>query len=268
MALAGDWDGAKRFMIEMLGRSPGSATDSVREMRDFYELGEDTLWVTFFEGFLWWTFSGAVVIDLRKAPGEHGAVMRKARGWSKDSRLGQPLSVDLISTRLTKVAAYQRTICKIDDLSYLLRKINGEVEPSAQQGREALTALISAAEAMIPRLHERDFELMADLMLANLGWRRYSALGGSMPDVDLCVIQAATSERAFVQVKSRASQAVLDDYVMRFAASGLDRMFFVCHSPETDLIASDRRVHIWTNRELAVRVNMAGLFEWLIARVS
>jgi hypothetical protein len=83
------------------------------------------------------------------------------------------------------------------------------------------------------------------------------------------VAQAATGERAFVQVKSRASQAVLDDYLARFEASGLDRMFFICHSPTTDLIAhDDPRVHIWANRELAAKINAAGLFEWLIERVS
>lgn len=267
--LAGDWDGARRYMIEVLGRAPGPAADSVREMRDFYELGQNALWVTFFEGFLWWTLADGNVTDLRGTPGEHGAVMRKVRGWRNDSLLGQPLRVDLISTRLTKVAAYQRTICKIDDVAYLLRKINDEDEPSAFLGRQALANLISAAEAMIPRLHERDFELMADLMLANLGWRRISMLGGSMPDVDLVVAQAATGERAFVQVKSRATQAVLDDYIGRFAASGLDRMFFICHTPTTELTApNDPRVHIWANRELAAKINTAGLYEWLIARVS
>jgi hypothetical protein len=44
-----------------------------------------------------------------------------------------------------------------------------------------------------------------------VGWGRISMLGGSMPNVDLVVAQAPTGERAFVQVTSRASQAVLDD---------------------------------------------------------
>jgi hypothetical protein len=269
LCLAGDWDGARRYMIEVLGRAPGPATDSVREMRDFYELKDSTLWVTFYGGSLWWALAEDAVTDLRGTPGEHGCVMRKVWGWSKESVLGQPLRIDLISTRLSKVAAYQRTICKIDEIDYLLRKINDQEEPSACRGRLALSELISAAEAMIPRLHEREFELLADLMLAHMGWGRISMLGGSMPDVDLVVAQAATGERAFVQVKSRANQAVLDDYLARFEASGLDRMFFICHSPTTDLIApDDPRVHIWANRQLAAKINAAGLFEWLIERVS
>jgi hypothetical protein len=269
LCLAGDWDGARRYMIDVLGRAPGPASGSVREMRDFYTLEEETLWITFAEGYLWWSIVEGKVADLRGTPGEHGAVMRKVRRWRNESENGNPLRVDLISTRLSKVAAYQRTICKIEEVDYLLRKINDFEEPSAARAREALHELISAAAAMIPRLHEREFELLADLMLGHMGWSRISMLGGSMPDVDLVVAQAATGERAFVQVKSRATQAVLDDYIARFESSGLDRMFFICHSPATVLIGpDDNRIHVWANRDLAIKVNTAGLFEWLIERVS
>jgi hypothetical protein len=269
LCLAGDWDGARRYMIDVLGRSPGPATDALREMRDFYELPDNTLWVTFFGGSLWWTLSHGGVADLRGTPGDHGAVMRNTQGWSHESRLGSPLRTDLLSTRLSKVAAYQKTICKIEEVDYLLRRINDMDEPSAFRGRQALHELVSAAEDMIPRLHEREFELLADLMLGHMGWSRISTLGGSMPDVDLVVAQPATGERAFVQVKSRATQAVLDDYIARFAASGLDRMFFICHSPIGRLTPpTSDRIHVWANRDLATKVNTAGLFEWLIERVS
>lgn len=264
-----DWGGARKHMIEALGRGPGPATDSIRELRDFFTLPAGTLWVTFAHGHLWWTECEREVIDLRSAPGVHGQVMRKALGWQKTSIVGKPLRVDQLSTRLSKVAGYQRTICKVEDTAYLLRKINGFDEPSAARAERALHETIASAEELISLLHEREFELLADLLLGQLGWNRVSALGGALPDVDLVVEQLATGERAFVQVKSRATQAVLDDYLARFESSGLDRMFFICHSPKGDLAAHDSKVaYVWTGRELAEKVIRAGLFGWLMERVA
>ncbi len=269
VCLNADWEGARKHMVETLGRSPGPATDAVREFRDFFALPAGTLWVTFSDGHLWWSTCEAEVFDLRGTPGQHGAVMRKVYGWQKTSILGEPLRVDFLSTRLSKVAAYQRTICRIEDAEYLLRKINGLEEPGTLRAREAMAGVVVCAQEMIARLHEREFELLADLLLTHLGWSRISALGGPMPDVDLIIEQLATGERAFVQVKSRATQAVVDDYIDRFRASGLDRMFFLCHSAKGALSCRDeRKAHIWTGDELAEKAITAGLFKWLIDRIA
>jgi hypothetical protein len=65
-------------------------------------------------------------------------------------------------------------------------------------------------------------------------------------------------------VKSAATQTVLEDYIARFTASPLDRMFFICHSPVGTLAAKDRRdVHVWTGAPLSERAVDAGLFGWL-----
>lgn len=45
-AVAGDWDGAKAAYIDQ-GVLPSTATGYVRELKDFYQLGADTLWSTF-----------------------------------------------------------------------------------------------------------------------------------------------------------------------------------------------------------------------------
>lgn len=80
--------------------------------------------------------------------------------------------------------------------------------------------------------------------------------------------QPATGESAFVQVKSRAGQTVLDDYVGRFrAARAHGRMFFLCHSSDGTLAAStDRRVHTWAGPELASATVRAGLYGWLMKK--
>jgi len=40
--------------------------------------------------------------------------------------------------------------------------------------------------------------------------------GETLADVDLIMEEPTTGERAFVQVKSKATQAILDDYLDRF----------------------------------------------------
>lgn len=135
------------------------------------------------------------------------------------------------------------------------------------QALEAQAALVTAAETLIQGLHWRDFELLADLIFAGSGWQRVSAVGGSdQADSDLILEQAATGERAMVQVKSSASQAVLEDYAERFRAGGWDRWFLLCHSPSGRLTApvGADRFHLWQGRTLAEQAVKAGLVDWLI----
>ncbi len=80
--------------------------------------------------------------------------------------------------------------------------------------------------------------------------------------------QPTTGETAFVQVKSKAGQAVLDDYIGRFRRNETyDRMFFVCHSPAGTLSIDDTTgIHIWAGDRLADAAVKAGLFDWLTER--
>ena len=48
-----DWGAVAQVLMDG-GRSAGKAADGVREIRDFYTLGADCLWVTFADGHLWW----------------------------------------------------------------------------------------------------------------------------------------------------------------------------------------------------------------------
>jgi hypothetical protein len=128
--------------------------------------------------------------------------------------------------------------------------------------------MIIAAGEMIAGLHWADFETLADLIFSRAGWQRISRLGGTMKDVDLILRDPTTDETAFVQVKSRAGQSVLDDYIERFDSSGAyDRMFFVCHSPRGKLSAGERReMHVWAGERLADAAVKAGLYDWLMEK--
>jgi len=268
LCLRGDWDAVVKFLTEE-GRSLSKARDATREVRDFYTLGSDCLWITFAQGHLWWAFAEPEVTWLGVEEDGQGARMRRTvDGWHKVNKHGEPLRINDLSTRLTQVAAYRQTVCKVKSSDYLLRRINGIEEPVVARAREARAAMIVVATEMISGLHWADFETLVDLIFARTGWHRISRVGGTQADTDLVIEQPTTGETAFVQVKSKAAQAVLDDYMGRFRRSGTyDRMFFVCHSPAGILSVDDAAgVHIWVGDRLADMSVKAGLFDWLIER--
>jgi hypothetical protein len=270
LCLKGDWDAVVRLLMEK-GRNQGKATDGAREIRDFYTLGSDCLWVTFASGHLWWAFADPKVTWLGTDDEAQGVRMRKTvDGWHKTDVTGKPLRVDTLSTRLTQVAAYRQTICRVKVTDYMLRRINGIEEPVVARAREARSAMVAVAVEMIAVLHWRDFETLVDLIFTRSGWQRLSRVGGTQKDVDLVLEQPTTGEKAFVQVKSKAGQAVLDDYVDRFRRSeAYERFFFVCHSPRGTLSTdNDARLHVWAGDRLAEAVVKAGLFDWLIEQTA
>jgi hypothetical protein len=185
---------------------------------------------------------------------------------------GRPLTLDILSTRLTQLAGYRGTICKVGEQDYRLRRLNVQEEPLVATARSARQALVAATSDLVRHLHWADFELLVDLLLTRGGWRRVSARGGHMKDIDLLVEQPLTGERASVQVKSAADQATFDRSVADFTKSGAaTRFFFACHTPRGSLRlppeASDR-VHLWADVELATGAVDAGLVGWLIDRAG
>lgn len=259
---------AKTFVEE--GRSASKATDFAREIADFYELGSDCLWITIGEGRLWWCFAEAEVMPCTGE--DRGARYRRVVDRWRDSDInGRVLSLGSLSTRLTKVAAYRQTLCRVEAEDYLLRRINAVVDPAVARAQQAQAETIASARALIEGLDWRDFEVLVDLIFAGSGWRRSSGVGGSdQADSDLVFEQAVTGEHAFVQVKSRASAATLKDYIDRFRGSpGFDRLFFVCHSPTGALPpVDDPDVHVWLGDKLAEQAVRAGLLEWLIKKAN
>ena len=184
LCLKGEWDAVVERLMRH-GRKLAKAKDGLREIRDFYTLGPDCLWVTFAEGHLWWAFAAPEVVWLGAEEGGQGARMRRTRdGWRKTNMKGVPLRMDGLSTRLTQVAAYRQTICRVKAADYLLRRIKGVEEPAVARAREAQRAMIAAAAEMIAALHWADFETLVDLIFARSGWQRVSRVGLSVTDPD------------------------------------------------------------------------------------
>jgi hypothetical protein len=150
-------------------------------------------------------------------------------GWHSRSVKGTPLTSDRISGHLLKVQMFQGTICRVKPLEYLLRKLNDELSPEVAAAEEAERALMDAIVRLMRLLTWQDFEFLVDLMFSASGWRRIGVVGRVPKTVDLEL--PTTGERAFVQVKSQASNDDLQDYADRFDPAELyDHMFFVWHT--------------------------------------
>jgi hypothetical protein len=271
MALAGDREQMKQNRISQ-GRDPRAAAEDAREVLDFYHLSSDCLWITFAQDHLWWTFAEPEVQWLGGGGVNHGERMRKAIcGWRNTDINGIPIRIDSLSTKLTKVASYRRTICAVESEEYLLRRINGIAEPLVTRANQARDALLDVVTEAISSLHWADFETMVDVIFARSGWHRASAIGGKQKLVDLVLEQPTTGERGAVQVKSSADQKTLDAFIGRADEAGVfDRLFFICHSPKGDLTAPIDRAdtHIWSGRELAKTALRLGLSDWIFEKVS
>jgi hypothetical protein len=271
LMLTGAFDAIRQHSIEQ-GRGEAAATRDAREAIDFYQLDEKCLWITFAREHMWWAFAAPEVRWLGGDGTSHGERVRKViGGWNNKDCHGEPLRISRLSTRLTKVAGYRRTICGIEAQDYLLRRINGEQEPLLVKCTEAREAMLAVTAEAIQALHWRDFETLVDLIFTRSGWNRVSAIGGSQKLLDMEIEQPITKERAAVQVKSRADQKTLDDYIRRVdEAAQFRRFFFVCHSPRGQLrLPEDRdNVHVYKGSELAEAVLRTGLQDWLFEKIS
>src|ERR1041385_1122193 len=262
----GNWEEVRRQLIGM-GRTNRGVSQGLRELKDFYGLPDDTLWVTIADGHVWWTFAHGPVLEMDGADPEAPTRFRRTRsGWRKTNLKGVLLTVRALSSALTSTASYQMTICAIKQTDYLLRKIRGETDPfrAAADGLKAET--VGLAAKMIRQLDWRDFETLVDLIFARSGWHRISPLGQGQADVDLILKQAVTGETAWVQVKSRSTAAEFEEYLGRFQRDGsCDRLFFICHTAaSTPTSPADPKAQFWSAERVASAATEAGLLDWLV----
>jgi hypothetical protein len=271
LSLTGDLERIRKYLVDR-GRNPRSATRDAREIYEFYQFDEKCLWITFAREHMWWAFAAPEVRWLGGHGTTHGERARNVIGaWSNKDLVGEPLRISRLSTRLTKVAGYRRTICGIEAQEYLLRRINGLEEPLLTKFAEARDAMLQVTDDAIRALHWRDFETLVDLIFARSGWNRVSINGGNQKLLDMEIEQPITKERAAVQVKSQADQRTLDDYIRRTdEAEQFSRFFFVCHSPRGQLrLPEDRNnVHLYQGSELSEAVLRTGLQDWVFEKIS
>jgi hypothetical protein len=129
VCMKGDWALARQQLAQM-GRRSGGVSNGLRELREFYELPNDALWVTCARGHFWWAFADGGVVEIEPPlPGGPTRYRSTRAGWSNTDLNGEPLTVRSLSSALTSTANYQMTICSVKQAKYLLARIRGEVDP-------------------------------------------------------------------------------------------------------------------------------------------
>lgn len=118
------------------------------------------MWVTFHGGALYWCFSKQEITfnddDTKTRP--------VINSWQNTNLKGEDLITAVLSGKLLATQAFQGTICEIRELSYLLHKINGTIEPHIAKAESALEDLVLASIPIIKNLHHDDLEILTDLI--------------------------------------------------------------------------------------------------------
>jgi len=264
--LRGDWETLEQYWRQ--DKRPAEVTKIVSQTKDFYTLGTDALWITFYNRKLYWCFADTTVIELEP----HGSRIRKAiDGWRCTDAAGNLLFVDSLSGRLTKVQGFRGTICNVHEREYLLARLNGAPLKDVQSTAGNLESLKTSVTPLIQRLHWKDFELLVDLILTRAGWQRLSALGKTEKSIDLELLLPVTARRAFVQVKSSATIQELKDYIARYRAmEQYQEMLFVVHTADPSLreYAKAEEVTFLGLEDIASLAVDSGLTQWLIQKAT
>jgi len=265
------WD--KKQGITGSGKK-GGATQDFNQLCDLLKSPSQHIWITFEDGFMWWCTvrDGAVPNPAGESKEEGHFWLECNRPWSNRSVEGKLLAYAELPGTVSRTAGFQGTVCEPNAAETVLRIIRGEKDPNAALASKARQEYEWATRQMVAQLGWKDFEQLVDLILARSGWVRICTLGGKTEGVDIEVENLAAAEIAFVQVKSSATQAVLDDYIKRFNArrDRYARMIFAVHSPggRLALPKNTPSVQIWEDGRIANLVVRLGLGEWVEGRIA
>lgn len=265
-SMNGEWEIVRNYWLAARKSNEGAATRDLNQIRDFYELTEDDLWITFHQRKLYWCKASNTVEKL-----EDGSRVRKTiGGWSCKSLKGQVLTIENIDGRVTKVQGFRGTICGVDLKDYLINKINGYALPEVETAKQQLGALKNSIKDLIKGLWWNDFELLVDLIFSSSGWQRISVLGKTEKDIDLDLFSPVTQKRAFVQIKSSSNAETFKKYIKIFSEyEQYDEMYFVVHTAVDELKSisnGEINIHLMDLDRIADLVINAGLVNWLITK--
>ncbi|MGZ3846596.1 MAG: restriction endonuclease, partial [Flavisolibacter sp.] len=251
--LSGNWSVVGDYW-KNFRNDAGAATRDINQVRDFYEMDENTLWITFYNRMLFWCFADSKVVELED---DRSRIRRTKGAWRCTDINGKPLAIQNIDGRVTKVVGFRGTICGISEevRQYLVDKINGKSTAEVMQATQELSALTQSIAKLIKGLWWKDFELLTDLIFARSGWQRISVAGGTDKSIDLDLLSPVTGKQAFVQVKSEASLQTLMTSIEHFQSMGqYEEFYFVVHTGSKEMqefVSDDTRVHVLNVERLA-----------------
>lgn len=255
------------------GKKPGAMQD-FKALQTLLVDPSQHVWITFQDGCMWWcTVRNGVQTNPDVETNERGHFWLTCElPWSNYSMdKERHLVKSALPGPVAAVAGFQATVCQPKAWKAILRIIRNEEDEDARTAAAARQTYENAIAKLVARLGYKDFELLIDLILSRTGWARLGVVGGPTEGTDVEDAEnIASGEIAFVQVKSIATQGVLDDYVSRFNArrDHYDRMIFAVHSPPGALKPpTGQPVAIWTAKDIAQLVVKLGLGDWVAKRL-
>jgi hypothetical protein len=280
LASKGLWDEFKNLQYERDVAEPEKekarkqrATSATNQVKAFFEAGEETLWITFYGGFIYHArFSSnsrpVISSELR------GCTRSIAGEWSKNDERGEELKVENLSGSLTKISGFQGTSfpLKSDQAAYLLTRLAGKVPSYIEQINQSQESLVNGVKCAIKTLHPTDFELLVEILFSNY-FRRIGKAGGSEKFIDITYVNPMRPDQVIaVQVKSETSRETIDKYCQNPNFSRYSKVYFVFHTPDSldldDLLEAKKALRIVDISKLAGLVVDSGLIHWLKAKAS
>ena len=262
---ARDWTRIRQRLGEEHAHKPTATADTQR-LKDIVMSDERDVWITFHASRMWWC-------RLTDAPAQEDDVSRFRRvagAWSDRDAKNRLLVINQLPGRIAQLQGYRATVCSVHDQEGLRRLLAAENSEAFEAMSRAREALVAASTSAIQRLHWKEFETLVDLIFRQAGWRRRSVLGETMKSVDLELEEPITGDAYQVQVKSKAGVPEFERYCAEFSTEGFRRLYFVVHSPSTQLVALPPRtddIELILPRQLGELVVDHGLVGWLRDRV-
>ena len=198
--------------------SKRGATQDFNALQTLLEKPARHVWITFEDGFMWWcTVQNGVKVNPKGQSKEKGNFWLSCKKpWTNLSVKGRLLAISDLPGTVTTTSGFKGTVCTPRDWPAVLRIIHDQKDPDATRSADARDRYQRTILNVVKKLSPQDFEQLIELILARQGWGRIATLEKAREGIDVEVENLAADEVAFVQVKSSASQKVLNDYVERY----------------------------------------------------
>jgi len=262
----GDW-GKIQEQLRQESRHKGVATRDLNALRLISESTSEDLWITFFQGEMWWCKLGSKEI-IQDGQTKYRQVNGK---WSNQDVLGNTLEINSLPGVLSKIQAFRGTVCRVREVETLKRLVNALASLEYNEIAEREMALVKSVEKGIRKLHWKDFETFVDLIFRESGWRRLSMLGGTMKFADLELEDPITGDKYQVQIKSQATWEEFEHYATQFNRQSHRKLYFVVHTPDKKLAALQEQppgVELILPGRLSEMVVKLGLVGWLMSHIN
>lgn len=247
----------------------GKSERTKNAIKAFYTFDSSAIWITFHEGYLYWTQLAEGVKRIENADSyfKRRDCLDK-QGWSRNSLNDEPLNEYCISGKLKKVKNFQGTICEPSADDHALQHINGVVPDPVENLRDSVTKSRNSLVKVLKRFDPDDLELIVDCVFRESGWNRRTQLGGQLEVRDLEVVDPLTQSDAVIQVKTGSSQSDYDDFVDAVCERGdypADYYYFVTTQPTAELESGDEQIAMTEDGETPVKIiDATKLADWVV----